>query len=85
MPSIVAIMLDTPRPRSPRLTRRVGGYIGDVLKWAAQMTLSAGVIAPLLVERNAGVWALTTLLTAVAFMGMGVVVVYLSDESRHDG
>lgn len=69
----------------PRLSRRAGDYIGDVLKWTSQMTLSVGVISPLLIERNAEIWVLGTLLAAISFTGAGVVVIYLSEENGCDG
>ena len=69
----------------PRLSRRAGDYIGDVLKWTSQMTLSVGAISPLIIERNAEIWVLGTLLAAISFILAGVVVIYLSEEGERDG
>jgi hypothetical protein len=73
-------MTDVPRSRSPRLTRRVGDYLGDVLKWTAQMTISAGVLSPLLVEGDATFTLLGALFAALTIAGLGALVIFLSEE-----
>lgn len=76
----MAIITDTPQPRSFRLTRRVGDYLGDVLKWTAQMTISAGVLSPLLVEGDVRFTLLGAFVAGLTIAGLSAFVIYMSEE-----
>ncbi len=80
----MAFMTDAPQPRFRRLTRRVGDYLGDVLKWTAQMTISAGVLSPLLVEGDARFTLLGAFVAALTIAGLGAFVIYTSEECDED-
>lgn len=81
---MVRAMMDAPQLRPLRLTRRVGDYLGDVLKWTAQMTISVGVVSPLIVEGDSGFTLLAALFAALTLAGVGTLVIYFSEERRKD-